>query len=337
MINRNIYIRFTLNTWNVNVEIVICIGRQNLSFNLFNRGDLYMILKNATKWMSALSLSLLLAACGNNAEDNGSESATGDFDSSQDFHVITREDGSGTRGAFAEIVDVIDDNGDDVITQTATVQNGTSAVMQGVAGDQYAIGYISLGSLDDSVKGIEIDGAAPTAEAITSGDYTVARNFNVVYGSELSEVAQDFYDFFFSAQAQDIAVEQGYVAVDSDAAEYEATGLKGTISVVGSTSVEPLMAAFAEAYQELNPDVKIDITAPGSGAGITAAIDGSANIGMASRELDDEETSQVEGVDAIAVDGIAVIVNKDNPISGLTLDQVQGIYLGDTTSWSEVE
>lgn len=307
---------------------------------LKNRGDLYMTLKNATKWMSALSLSLLLAACGNDAEDTGTDNGTEDAGSdngSEEIHVITREDGSGTRGAFVEIVGIEDDNGDDIITQSATVQNGTSAVMQGVAGDEFAIGYISLGSLDDSVKGIEVDGAAPTAEAIASGEYAVARNFNVTYGSELSEVAQDFYDFFFSAQAQDIAVDQGYVAVDSDAAEYEAAGLNGSISVVGSTSVQPLMEAFAEAYKELNPDVTIDITAPGSGAGITAAIDGTADIGMASRELDDDETSQVAGVDAIAVDGIAVIVHNDNPISGLTLDQVQGIYLGDTANWSEVE
>ena len=299
-----------------------------------------MTLKNATKWMSALSLSLLLAACGNDAEDTGTDNGTEDAGSdngSEEIHVITREDGSGTRGAFVEIVGIEDDNGDDIITQSATVQNGTSAVMQGVAGDEFAIGYISLGSLDDSVKGIEVDGAAPTAEAIASGEYAVARNFNVTYGSELSEVAQDFYDFFFSAQAQDIAVDQGYVAVDSDAAEYEAAGLNGSISVVGSTSVQPLMEAFAEAYKELNPDVTIDITAPGSGAGITAAIDGTADIGMASRELDDDETSQVAGVDAIAVDGIAVIVHNDNPISGLTLDQVQGIYLGDTANWSEVE
>ena len=307
-----------------------------MSFNFKNRGDLYMTLKNTTKWMSALSLSLLLAACGNDTEDTGTEDAGSD-NGSEDIHVITREDGSGTRGAFVEIAGIEDDNGDDVITQTATVQNGTSAVMQGVAGDELAIGYISLGSLDDSVKGIEVDGAAPTPEAIASGDYTVARNFNVTYGSELGEVAQDFYDFFFSAQAQDIAEEQGYVKVDTEAPEYEAAGLEGTISVVGSTSVQPLMEAFAEAYGEYNPDVKIDITAPGSGAGITAAIDGTADIGMASRELDEDETSQVAGVDAIAVDGIAVIVHNDNPIERLSLDQVQSIYLGDTINWSEVQ
>ena len=304
-----------------------------------------MTLKNATKWMSALSLSLLLAACGGGedtgsdegATDGGTEEAAGDFDTSEEVHVVTREDGSGTRGAFVEIAGVVDDNGDDMTTPTATVQNSTNGVMQAVAGDAYSIGYISLGSLDDSVKGIAVDGVEPTADNVQSGDYTVARNFNVTYGSELSEVAQDFYDFMFSAQAQEIVGEQGYVAVDSEAPEYEASAQEGQISVVGSTSVQPLMEAFAEAYGEYNPDVAIDITAPGSGAGITAAIDGSADIGMSSRELDEDETSQVAGVDAIAVDGIAVIVHNDNPTEDIALDTVQGIYLGDVTTWDEVQ
>lgn len=296
-----------------------------------------MNLKKATKWVSTLTLSLVLAACGNDGENAGTEETQGNMDTSQDIHVITREDGSGTRGAFVEILDVTDADGEDMITQTATVQNGTSAVMQGVANDESAIGYISLGSLDDSVKGIAIEDAEPTAEAISAGEYTVSRNFNVVYGQNLTEVAQDFYDFFFSTQAQDIAESQGYVAVKTDAEEYEASNVNGTISVVGSTSVEPLMSVIAEAYQELNPDVTVDITAPGSGAGITAAIDGTADIGMSSRELKDEEVSVVKGVDAIAVDGIAVIVNKNNPISGLTLEEVQKIYLGEKTTWSEVE
>lgn len=289
-----------------------------------------MNLKKMTKWLSVFTLSLVLAACGNDAADN---KTMGDGEASEDIHVITREDGSGTRGAFVEIVDVTDEGGEDMITQTATVQNGTSAVMQGVANDETAIGYISLGSLDASVKGIEIDGAKPTAELISSGDYTLARNFNVVYGEDLNELGQDFYDFFFSSQAQEIAVEQGYVEVKTDAEEYETSDLEGSISVVGSTSVEPLMAAFAEVYQELNPKITIDITAPGSGAGITSVMDGSADIGMSSRELAEEEISEVAGFDAIAVDGIAVIVNNDNPISALTVEEVKEIYLGDMISW----
>lgn len=297
-----------------------------------------MTLTKATKWISAAGLSLLLAACGadeNTGTENGTDSGA-EFDTSQDIHVVTREDGSGTRGAFVEIAGVVDDNDEDMIYTGATVQNSTNAVMQSVAGDPTAIGYISLGSLDDSVKGVEIDGAAPTSEAVAAGDYTVARNFNVAYGGELSEAAQDFWNFFFSAQAQDIVSAEGYVPVDAEAPEYEPAGVSGTISVVGSTSVEPLMQAFAEAYKELNPDVSIDITAPGSGAGITAAIDGTADIGMASRELKDEEAAELTEGAAIAIDGIAVIVNNENPIEGLTLEQVQGIYLGEITTWDEV-
>lgn len=296
-----------------------------------------MTFGKTAKWISTISLSLLLAACGSDDTTNDSGSDAGDFDASTDIHVITREDASGTRGAFTEITGVVDENGDDVIAQSATVQNGTSAVMQGVAGDLYSIGYISLGSLDDSVKALNVNDVEATPENIASGEYEVARNFNVTYAGELSEVAQDFWNFIFSAQAQALAEEEGYVAVDSAAPEYEAQGLSGSIQIVGSTSVEPVMLRISEAYRELNPDVTIDVTAPGSGAGITAAIDGTANIGMASRELDEEEQAQVTETAALAVDGIAVIVHLDNPTEGLSMDEIGGIYLGDTTTWDAVQ
>jgi len=293
-----------------------------------------MTFGKTAKWMSALSLSLILAACGGGGESEGASGS--DFDTSQDIHVITREEGSGTRGAFTEITGVLDENEEDATTPTATVQNSTNAVMQAVEGDESAIGYISLGSLNDSVKGLNVEGVEPTAENVQSGDYQVARNFNVTYGQELSDVAQDFYDFMFSSQAQSLVEEEGYVPVETDAPEYEAQAMSGDISVVGSTSVEPLMTRFTEAYGEYNPDVTIDVTSPGSGAGITAAIDGSADIGMSSRDLTEEETSEVQGVDSIAVDGIAVIANEANPVADLTLDQISGIYLGDITTWDEV-
>lgn len=305
-----------------------------------------MTLGKAAKWMSTLSLSLILAACGGDdtgtdtdtgSEDSGTEEVAGDFDASSDIHVITREDGSGTRTAFTEIAGVVDENDDDIITPTATVQNGTNAVMQGVAGDVYSIGYISLGSLNDSVKAVSVNGVAAEADLVASGEYEVARNFNVTYGGELSEVAQDFWDFMFSAQGQELAVDEGYVAADASAPEYEAKGLSGDITIVGSTSVEPVIQAMSEAYRELNPDVSIDITAPGSGAGVTAAIDGTADIGMASRELSDEEQDQVTETAAIAVDGIAVIVHNDNPLEDLSLEDIAGIYLGDLTSWNGVQ
>lgn len=298
-----------------------------------------MTLGKTMKWMSTISLSLLLAACGggDSTEDAGSEGAAGgDSAGSSDIHVITREEGSGTRSAFTEIAGVVDENGDDMTTQTATVQNGTNAVMQGVAGDVDSIGYISLGSVNDSVKALNVEGVEATPENVAAGEYAVARNFNVTYGGELSEVAQDFWDFMFSSEGQALAEEEGYVAAVSDAPEYEAAGLSGNITIVGSTSVEPVIQRMSEAYTELNPDVTIDITAPGSGAGVTAAIDGTADIGMASRELDDEEQAQVTETAAIAVDGIAVIVNNDNPIEDITLDEIGGIFLGDITAWDEL-
>lgn len=293
---------------------------------------LLMTLGKTAKVISTVSLTLLLAACGN---DNASDS--GEFDASTDIHVITREEGSGTRGAFSEIADVVDDNGDDAITQSATVQNGTSAVMQGVAGDLYAVGYISLGSLDNSIKAVNVNGVEATPENIIAGDYEVARNFNVTYGGELSEVAQDFWDFMFSDQAQALVSEEGYVAVDSDAPEYTSSALDGKISIVGSTSVQPIMERIAQAYREKNPNVVIEITAPGSGAGVTAAIDQTADIGMASRELSDDEQSQVTETAALAIDGIAVIVNNDNPTDDLSLEDISGIYSGDVTVWDAVQ
>lgn len=293
---------------------------------------LLMTLGKTAKVISTVSLTLLLAACGS---DNASDS--GEFDASTDIHVITREEGSGTRGAFSEIADVVDDNGDDAITQSATVQNGTSAVMQGVAGDLYAVGYISLGSLDNSIKAVNVNGVEATPENIIAGDYEVARNFNVTYGGELSEVAQDFWDFMFSDQAQALVSEEGYVAVDSDAPEYTSSALDGNISIVGSTSVQPIMERIAEAYREKNPNVVIEITAPGSGAGVTAAIDQTADIGMASRELSDDEQSQVTETAALAIDGIAVIVNNDNPTDDLSLEDISGIYSGDVTVWDAVQ
>ncbi len=258
------------------------------------------------------------------------------FDPDHDIHVFTREQGSGTRTAFTEVTGVIDRNGDDDITPAATVQNSTSATMQAVAGDPHAISFISLGSLNDTVRAVPIDGVEPNVENIQSGDYELVRGFNVTHGGELSEVAQDFWDFMFSAQAQELVAEDGYVSVDPEASEYVPSDLSGTISIVGSTSVEPTMQRFSEAYTELNPDVTIDITAPGSGAGITAAMDGSADIGMSSRDLSESEAAQLTETEPIAIDGIVVIVNNNNPIDNLELIEVQGIYQEHFTVWNEV-
>ena len=346
------------------------------------------------------------------------------------INVISREDGSGTRGAFVEIVGVVDEEENDLTTSSAAIQNQTSGVMQTVAGDAQAIGYISLGSLDDTVKAIKVDGAEATPEAINAGEYPIARPFNVAWSAEeeLSEVAADFLTFIHSKEGQTVVEEEGYIAVEAASAEgeesseeaaegeetseeaaegeetseeaaegeetseeaaegeetseeaaegeesseeaaegeesseeaaegeetseeaaegeesgsiveslpaYEASSeLEGTVEVVGSTSVSPLMEKLAEAYKEVQPNVEINITSNGSSAGMEAAMNGTADLGMASRELKEEETSALEH-DAIATDGIAVIVNAENPAEELTLEAIKGIYLGEITTWED--
>lgn len=259
-----------------------------------------------------------------------------EFEAHEKIHAYTREIGSGTRSAFTEITGLVDENGDDNISPYATVQNTTNGSMQAVVGDVYGISYISLGSLNDTVKAIAIEGAEPTVEEIQAGNYQLIRNFSVVYGHELSDVAQDFWDYMFSAQAQELVADTGYVPVDADAPEYEPSDLSGNISIVGSTSVEPTISRFAEEYTKLNPNVTIDITSPGSGAGITSAIDGSSDIGMTSRDPDEGEMADLIESKAIAIDGIVAIVNNNNPIENLSLDQIQGIYLNYYETWDEV-
>lgn len=296
-----------------------------------------MTFKKASKWMSAASLALLLAGCGNKeSSDAGSDSGS-DFDNSQDIHVISREDGSGTRDAFVEIVEITDADGEDATVSSATIQQGTSDVVSTVSGDEYSIGYISVGSLDESVKALKVDGVEPTEENIASGDYVVQRNLNIIQGDKLSDVAQDFWDFIFSAEGQKIVSEKGAVPVDSAAPEYTGSGMKGQIAIAGSTSVEPFITAISEAYAKHNPDVVFEISATGSSAGVTAAIDGTADIGMASRELDDDESSKVKEVKPLGIDGIAVIVNPNTPIDSISLDTIRGIFLGDITSWADVK
>lgn len=302
-----------------------------------------MTFKKATKWMGVVSASLVLAACGNGngngdttTESGGEEASGNGFDTTQDIHVISREDGSGTRDAFVEIVGVTDEDGEDATTLSATIQQGTSDVVSTVSGDEYAIGYISVGSLDDSVKALQVEGVEPTEENISSGDYVVQRNLNIIQGDDLSEIAQDFWDFIFSAEGQAIVSEEGAVPVESDAPEYTNSGLSGEISIAGSTSVEPFITAISEAYQAHNPDVVFEISATGSSAGVTAAIDGTADIGMASRELDDEETAQIKEVRPLGIDGIAVIANPSASIDSITLDDIRGIYLGEIVTWEEI-
>ena len=209
-------------------------------------------------------------------------------------------------------------------------------MMTTVAGDPNSIGYISLGSLNDTVKAVEIDGVAPSADGVKDGSYKVARPFNVVAGQNLSDVAQDFLNFIMSSDGQAVVSEENYVSVADDAQPYVASGKSGKVVVAGSSSVTPVMEKLAEAYQALNPDVNIEVQQSDSSTGVQSAIDGTCDLGMASRELKDSETSQGVKPVVIAMDGIAVVVNNDSAVNGLTSEQVKGIFTGEITDWSDV-
>lgn len=261
------------------------------------------------------------------------ESETG-FDTSANIDVISREDGSGTRGAFVEITGVESD-GNDNTTVEAIIQNSTNGVMTTVSDDTTGIGYISLGSLNDTVRAVKVEGVEATPETVKSGDYPVARPFNVAWKEDnIGEIGLDLMKFIHSSEGQAVVEEAGFVSVDVEE-DYEPAGLSGQITVGGSTSVTPVMEKLVEAYQAHNPDVQVDIQSTGSSAGMTAAIEGQANIGMASRELKDEEKAALES-SVIAIDGIAVIVHNDNPLETLTMDEIQKIFTGEITAWSEV-
>lgn len=247
--------------------------------------------------------------------------------------VISREDGSGTRGAFTELFKIEDADGNDATAASAVVTNSTSVMMTTVAGDPSSIGYISLGSLNDTVKAVEIDGVAPSAEGVKDGSCKVARPFNVVAGKTVSDVAQDFLDFVMSAEGQAV-VDEDYVSVAENAQPYSASGKSGKVVVAGSSSVTPVMEKLAEAYEALNPDVNVEVQQSDSSTGIQSAIDGTCDLGMASRELKDSELSQGVEPAVIAMDGIAVIVNNGCAVNGLTSDQVKGIFTGEIADWS---
>ena len=210
------------------------------------------------------------------------------------------------------------------------------AMMTGVAGDDYAIGYVSLGSLNDTVKALKIDGVEPTVENIKSDSYKVYRPFNIATKGEVSEAAQDFIDYILSAEGQQIVSDEGYITIDDAAPAFAGGKVSGSVTVAGSSSVSPVMEKLAEAYMKLNGNVKIEIQTSDSTTGMTSAMDGVCDIGMASRELKDTEAAELTAT-VIAQDGIAVVVNNNNPIDNLTKDQVKSIYVGETTSWSEVE
>lgn len=248
--------------------------------------------------------------------------------------VVSREDGSGTRGAFTEITGVAEGDVDNTVA-TALIQNSTDGVMTTVAGDNLAIGYVSMSSLNDTVKAIKIDGGDPTPEGVNAGSYPLARPFNIAYKEDgLSDLGKDFIAFMMSDEGQKVVTDKGDIAVESTGA-YTPANTSGTLVVGGSTSVAPLMEKMAEAYKALNPNADIQIQATGSGAGMTGAQDGTLEIGMASRELKDEEKAALQH-QAIAKDGIAVIVHPSNSTEDMTMEQVKKIFLGEVLNWEEL-
>lgn len=297
----------------------------------------------------------MLAGCGDTAEetaDNSAdvaaeenattddaaeeEEAASDFDASSMVAVYSREDGSGTRGAFIELfgIEQKDENGEkvDYTTEEAVITNSTDVMLTSVAGDTYGIGYVSLGSLNDTVKAVTIDGAEATVDNIKAGTYAIARPFNIATTGEVSEVAQDFINFIMSADGQAIIEEKGYISV-SDAAAFESNGAEGKIVVGGSSSVSPVMEKLIEAYQAINAGADIELQTSDSSTGMTGAADGTLDIGMASRELKDTEVESGLTGTKIAMDGIAVVVNQENPVEDLSSETVKAIFTGEVTTW----
>ena len=286
------------------------------------------------KFLAMLSCAVLMAA-----------TAVGCGSQNDKITVISREDGSGTRSAFSELMGVMKDEKDNTLA-TAEITGSTSVMLTTVSGNQAAIGYVSLGSLNDTVKAVKVDGVEATAENVKAGKnaaenvkngtYPISRPFNIVTGNDLTPLAQDFITYMLSADGQAIVEEKGYISVSQGEA-YKAAGQTGTLTIAGSTSVAPLMEVLADKYMALNTGVQIEIQQSGSSAGITSTIEGVCQIGMSSRELKDSETAKGVSATRIAMDGIAVIVNKDNSCTDLTSEQIRQIYTGEITQWSAIQ
>ena len=271
--------------------------------------------------------------------DNSSADSGSDFDTSNDITIVSREDGSGTRGAFIELFGIEEKQSDgtkvDMTTTDAQITNNTSVMLTTVAGDEYAIGYVSLGSLNDTVKALKIDGEEATEQNIKDGKYKICRPFNIATkkGAD-NELAKDFISYIMSKEGQQVISDNGYIGDDS-AEAYAGTKPSGKVVVGGSSSVSPVMEKLIEAYKKVNTGAEIELQTTDSTTGMTSAIDGSYDIGMASRELQDDEKDKLDS-QAIATDGIAVIVNKNNTTDELSSDQVKDIYTGNAVAWDEV-
>ncbi|MBQ8802516.1 MAG: substrate-binding domain-containing protein [Tyzzerella sp.] len=295
-----------------------------------------MKLKKFLALSAAVVMTMSVAVgCGN----TDSEGEKTEFDSSYEITVISREDGSGTRSAFVELVGVEqkDESGEkvDYTTEEAIITSSTSVMLSTVADDEYAIGYVSLGSLNDTVKALKVDGAEATEENIKSGAYKVARPFNIATKDEVSEVTQDFINYILSEEGQAIVSENGYISLD-EAEPFAGTNPEGKIVIAGSTSVTPVMEKIKEAYLAINKNAEIEIQTNDSSTGMNWAIEGTCDIGMASRELKEAELNAGLTATVIATDGIAVIVNHANTLDDITTEQIKNIYVGDAYTWDEV-
>lgn len=289
----------------------------------------FYIMKTRTSKLAAIFTSVALAAamlasCGG---------------SSDKITVISREDGSGTRGAFIELtgIEEKDSNGNktDNTKKDALICKSTDVVLTQVSGDKNAIGYISFGSLNDTVKALKVEGVEPSTATIESGDYKIVRPFNIAVKDGLSDAAQDFENYILSSDGQNIIEKAGYIKIDKSAAAYASNNASGKVVVSGSSSVTPVMEKLAESYQKVNTNVTVDVQQSDSSTGIKDAINGTSDIGMASRDISDDELSQGIKSVTIAQDAIAVIVNKDNAVEDITMDEIKAIYTGSKTTWSD--
>ena len=301
--------------------------------------------KIAAAVMMVSMVAVTAVGCGssNGTDTKGADAnqsdATSDWDETSDVTIVSREDGSGTRGAFIELFGIEEKQDDgtkvDMTTTDAQITNNTSVMLTTVADNEYAIGYVSLGSLNDSVKALKIDGAEATAENIENGSYKVSRPFNIAVKKDLNnKVAKDFMSFIMSTEGQKVVADEKYIAV-ADVKDYAGTKPSGSCVVGGASSVSPLMEKLIEAYKAVNPNASIELQTSDSTTGMTSTIEGSYDIGMASRELKEEEAAELEPT-VIATDGIAVVVNNANPLDELSADQVKDIYVGNVSTWDEI-
>lgn len=285
-----------------------------------------------------------LIGCGGSSNSGSSASSNSSAASGQSalkkITVVSREDGSGTRGAFIELFGIEEKDASgkkiDNTTEDANITNSTEVMMQTVAGNPAAIGYTSLGALNSSVKALKVDGAEATVANVKSGSYKVTRPFNIATKESVSEAATDFINYILSAEGQKVVEDKGYISEGNKGA-FKSNGASGKVVVGGSSSVTPVMEKLIEAYKKINANVTIELQQSDSTTGMTQAGDGTVDIGMASRELKDSEKSKGLKGTKIAIDGIAVIVNKDNSLDSITSEQVKSIFTGKVTDWSQVK